>query len=148
MPSEAARLDPEGRGAARRGGCFNPPQYRPDTNLLGFRVLNFLNFEAQSGQMTRKALERETRRKPTATRPLSWAGSSGASVPPAAAARRLSMRSGQTGGLSLEPRAARNIPTSRASSSRRQAIPCNQSGASLRSPLALSFARPLQHFEL
>ena len=33
LPLEAARLDPEGCGAAR-GGCFNPPQYRPETNLL------------------------------------------------------------------------------------------------------------------
>ena len=54
MPLEAARLDPEGRGAARRGGCFNPPQYRPDTNLLGFRVLIW----SPAGRVIREALDR------------------------------------------------------------------------------------------
>ena len=54
MPSEAARLDPEGRGAARRGGCFNPPQYRPETNLLGFRVFIW----TPAGQVKREALDR------------------------------------------------------------------------------------------
>ena len=54
MPLEAARLDPEGRGAARRGGCFNPPQYRPETNLLGFRVLIW----SLAGRMIREALDR------------------------------------------------------------------------------------------
>ena len=51
---EAARLDPKGRGAARRGGCFNPPQYRPETNLLGFRVLIW----TPAGRMIREALDR------------------------------------------------------------------------------------------
>ena len=51
MPSEAARLDP---GAARRGGCFNPPQYRPETNLLGFRVLTW----KPAGRVMREALDR------------------------------------------------------------------------------------------
>ena len=54
MPSEAARLDPEGRGAARRGGCFNPPQYRPETNLLGFRV----SIWTPAGRVKREALDR------------------------------------------------------------------------------------------
>ena len=54
MPLEAARLDPEGRGAARRGGCFNPPQYRPETNLLGFRV----SIWTPAGQVEREALDR------------------------------------------------------------------------------------------
>ena len=54
MPSEAARLDPEGRGAARRGGCFNPPQYHPETNLLGFRVLIW----TPAGRVIGDALER------------------------------------------------------------------------------------------
>ena len=54
MPSEAARLDPEGRGAARRGGCFNPPQYRPKTNLLGFRV----SIWTPAGRVKREALDR------------------------------------------------------------------------------------------
>ena len=54
MPSEAARLDPEGRGAARRGGCFNPPQYRPETNLLGFRVSIWI----PAGRVKREALDR------------------------------------------------------------------------------------------
>ena len=54
MPSEAARLDPEGRGAARQGGCFNPPQYRPETNLLGFRV----SVWTPAGRVKKEALDR------------------------------------------------------------------------------------------
>ena len=62
-------LDPKGRGAARRGCCFNPPQCHPDTNLLGFRVFNLFKFGAQSGQMTNETLERETRVR---RRPRPW----------------------------------------------------------------------------
>ena len=37
-PSQAARLDPEGRGAARRAGRDIPPQDHPKHDLTGFRV--------------------------------------------------------------------------------------------------------------
>ena len=54
--SVGGTLGPDGK--MRTGevisNCFNPPQYRPETNLLGFRVLIW----TPAGRVIREALDR------------------------------------------------------------------------------------------